>query len=211
MGGYGSTRWDYGTTHRETDPLLKLDIRIVRKMGALQPGAYATHAWTSRGEPSGTITTIMHRDRPCLTLDYRIRSRDETDWTPIREDVWIDETACHYGGTRPWFLCPGCNERRGVLFSVDGRFRCRQCHRLAYSSTREDPHERSIRRCQELQRKLGGGGYGVPIWTVPPKPDGMSWRKYLRLRAQFIRELNRQRTLFDEHFVQRFGHLLNSE
>lgn len=208
MGGYCSTRWGGVRTRQETDPLLKLDIRILRRMGALTPGAWATHTWSCRGEPSGTINTLMHTDRPCLILDYRTRAQGESDWEPVREPVWIDTTPCHFGGERPWFLCPGCQDRRGVLFSIGGRFRCRRCHDLAYSSTREDPHERSIRRCQGLQRKMGGGGYGVPIWSVPPKPARMSLRTYLRLADELHREYNRQASLFAAEMERRFGYLL---
>lgn len=208
MGGYYSTRWGGTPTRQDTDPLLKLGIARLRTMGALRPGAWCTHSWTCRGEPSGTITTIMEHDGHTLTLDYRTQAQGETEWTPIREAVTIDRTPCHYGGERPWFLCPGCQVRRGVLFSVGGRFRCRQCHQLAYSSTRESPSDRSIRRIQELQRTLGGGGWGVPIWDVPRKPDGMSWRRYGRLRAELIREMERQDALFDADMQRRFGHLL---
>ncbi len=129
-------------------------------------------AWTRGGKPSGAIMTIMQRDRPCLVLDYRTK-RPGDDWQPVRETVWLDTTPCHYGGSRPWFLCPGCNIRRAVLFSLGGRFRCRGCHDLAYSSAREDDLDRALRRCAELRRMIGGD-FGHPVWTIPPKPDGMT-------------------------------------
>jgi hypothetical protein len=189
MGDYFSTRWRWEPTRQDTDPLLKLDVRWLNRIGALHPGAMATPSWSRRGEPSGSIVTIMDCDRPCLTLSYRTQ-RAEEDWTPVEETVWLETTACHFGGDRVWFLCPGCHARRAVLFSVQGRFRCRICHDLAYSSTREDPQERAIRRCAELRCKLGGS-FGQPIWTIPPKPDGMTYRRYHHISNMLIAEIHR--------------------
>jgi len=197
MGGYGSTRWTWERTRHDTDPLLSLDVRWMKRSGYLRPGAFATVSWSCRGEPSGTIVTRMNRDGDCLTLDYKTRANGETDWTPHQQPVWLDTTPCNYGGERSWFLCPGCHGRRAVLFSVGGVFRCRACHDLAHSSTREDAMERSIRRIQTLQKRLGGGGYGVPIWKIPAKPDGMHWEAYERLVSQLRYELHRQDGFFD--------------
>ena len=202
MGGNGSNRWTWERTRQETDPLLSLDIRWLRKIGALRSGAIAQPEWTSRGEPAGTITTIMGRDGKTLTLIYRTR-RPGKEWQPVEEIVSLDGTACNYGGERLWFLCPQCNSRRAVLFSVDGRFRCRQCHDLAYSSTREDAHERSIRRSQTLQKQLGGGGNGVAIWEIPPRPTRMHWQTYARLVRELRLELYRQDGFFDQWLSKR--------
>ena len=84
------------------------------------------------------IVTIMNRDRPRLTLDYSTSRDGETEWSPRKEHIRLDSTPCNYGGERTWFLCPHCRNRRAVLFSAGGVFACRQCHDLAYASTRED-------------------------------------------------------------------------
>jgi hypothetical protein len=57
MGGYGSNRWGGERTRLDTAGLLYLDIRALRRQGALQPGAWSTQHWT-RGRdryPAGTI------------------------------------------------------------------------------------------------------------------------------------------------------------
>jgi hypothetical protein len=153
MGGYDATRWNDERIRQDTDPLRRLDVRLLNRIGALRPGAMAHPSWSRRGEPSGNILTIMSRTRPCLTLSYSTQRPGE-EWQPVRESVWLDATPCHFGGERIWFLCPGCNRRRAVLFSVGGRFRCRQCHDLAYTSTREDAQDRSIRRDTKLHSRL---------------------------------------------------------
>jgi hypothetical protein len=55
--------------------------------------------------------------------------------------VGVAETAIPGGGSRAWWVCPGCVRRAGELFLVAGRDRlgCRTCCGLAYASqlTRE--------------------------------------------------------------------------
>lgn len=185
MGGYFSTRWNWESTRADTDGLLRLDVRSLNRAGALRPGAVSTTSWIrGDGETTGNIVTHMNRDGDCLTLDYKTRTSRETDWTPYKEAIWLDTTPCHFGGHRAWFRCPGCQRRRAVLFNAGGLFRCRECHDLAYSSTRETDTDRSIRRCAALQKRLGGGGDGVPVWRVPPKPHGMHWETYERLARE---------------------------
>jgi hypothetical protein len=198
MGGYFSTRWNFERIRQHTDLLLSLDVRWLGRIGALQPGAVAVPSWTFRGEPSGHIVTRMNRDGDRLTLDYKTRATGETDWTPRMVHVWLDATPCHYGGERLWFRCPHCQSRRAVLFSTGGVFACRQCHDLAYTSTREDAMNRSYRRIGTLQQRLGGGGYGVPVWDIPGKPPRMHWQTYARLVAQLRAEQERNDVMFTE-------------
>ncbi len=194
MGGYSSNRWRFEHIREETDPLMSLDVRRLNRDGALRPGAVSTTSWTCRGEASGMIMTIMDHVRPCLTLEYRIRMGNEP-WRPIHEPVWLLTTECHFGGNRVWFACPGCSNRCAVLYSLDGRFRCRICHDLAYSSTREDGLERSIRRLSVLRKRMGGDWSASP-WTIPAKPEDMSWRTYNRLSRKLIEEINRNSRIF---------------
>lgn len=185
MGSYYSTRWNAERTRVDTDPLLRLDVRHMKRTGVFQPGAMATWQWTrDNGEPCGTIRTFTNHAGDCLTLDYSILRDGETGWAPHNEVVWLATTPCSFGGHRIWFRCPGCKGRRAVLFNAGGLFRCRVCHDLAYTSTRETYTDRSIRRCAALQKRLGGGGDGVPVWRVPPKPHGMHWETYERLARE---------------------------
>jgi len=190
MGGYSSTRWGSVITRQETDPLPSLDIRWLRKSGALEPTAVTHPQWTTRGETTCMIQTAMSADGHTLTLTYRTRSLGQA-WTGLEEAISLDATPCTYGGERVWFRCPGCGGRRAVLYALRGAFRCRGCHHLAYSSTREDPYERSLRRGAELRRKIGGE-FGQPSWAIPPKPEGMTQRAYLRVVRRLIREITWQ-------------------
>lgn len=200
MGGYFSTRWNAEYTRRDTAGLLRLDVRHMHRAGVFEPGTRALWQWTNdiTGEQIGEIQTVMARDRPRLTLEYATRAPGEPDWTQRRESVCLDTTPCHYGGHRVWFTCPGCERRRAVLFSVGGVFRCRGCHDLAYSSTRESALDRSYRRIRTLQKRLGGGGYGVPVWHIPPKPARMHCTTYERLVRELRQEMHRNDGYVDQ-------------
>ena len=208
MGGYGSG--NHGSQRPTTDGLLFLDIRYMRRAGFFRttPGVTYTGrlAWSSRGKPSGNITVFVTGTEaaypPDILLSYRVRASHETEWRDVSERVAIETTACHYGGERPWLLCPRCGSRRAVLFSVDGRFRCRACHRIAYSSTRETEEDRAARRALELQKRLGGHKHGT-IYDPEPKPPGMHWKTYGRICA----ELDEVSVVTMAGFMARFGQI----
>jgi hypothetical protein len=189
MGGYGSGRSGSGFTL--TDGLLFLDIRYLRKRGYFATGACPGYEarcsvqWSRRGEPSGNIVLLVPGTEagaypPSVTLAYRTKAWGETTWTDRTERIPIETTPCHYGGERPWFCCPGCGDRRAVLFSVGGLFRCRGCRRIAYTSTHEPSYDRSIRRALTIQRRLGGHKQGS-VFDPQPKPPHMHRRTYQRL------------------------------
>jgi hypothetical protein len=143
MGGFGSTRWGRQSTRATTEGLLALDVRVLGRRGYFTAGpgevAEGVEIWSSRGSEVGRIS-VEYRgaDPQIVTLEYRVR-RPEEDWHTIQERVELNRTRCTFGGSRPWFVCPGCRMRRAVLFCVGGVFRCRVCHDLAYRSTREEP------------------------------------------------------------------------
>jgi hypothetical protein len=186
MGGYGSGRPSSGRP--TTDSLLFLDIRYMRRAGFFQltPGTtyQGSLEWSYRGKPSGNISVIVQGTEaaypPEIVLDYSVKTQSETTWTPVRERITIETTECHYGGERPWFLCPQCFSRRAVLFSVDGRFRCRECHDIVYSSTRETADDRVFRRALALQKRLGGHKHGT-VFDPESKPSNMHWSTYGRI------------------------------
>lgn len=188
MGGLFSTRWDLVHVRPHTDPLPALDVRWLGRIGALTPGAISTPQWSRHGESAGWITTICEQDGDSLILEYATRT-GSSEWVPVREAIALESMPCHYGGERTWFLCPGCRSRRAVLFAFGGHFRCRACHGLAYSSTRENAAERSLRRLVVLTRKLSGD-QAHPACTIPPRPRGMHYRTYLQLAKQMARDLD---------------------
>lgn len=179
MGGFGSTRWGFHWTRDTTEGLLRLDVRELARAGQLRPGTWSRLWWTRNGKSAGDINLEAEKD--ALILTYRIKRLPDRDWQPIRERVSLTSSPCHYGGSRPWFFCPGCGRRRAVLYSEDGRFRCVKCHDLTYSSTREEPWNRASRRADKLRQKVSAGpGYR----SFMPKPKGMHWNTFERIVSE---------------------------
>ncbi|MEX2367477.1 MAG: hypothetical protein WD601_12795 [Pseudohongiellaceae bacterium] len=91
----------------------------------------------------------------------------------------------HYGGERPWFLCParGCGRRVAILYG-GAIFACRHCHGLVYESQRELEYDRAARKADKIRDKLDwepGILNGSEYWK---KPKGMHWKTFERLTAQ---------------------------
>src|SRR5262249_18534912 len=84
-------------------------------------------------------------------LQERVNSRPR--WELENLGIKLTWTPCHLGGSRPWFVCPDCGRRCGVLYYTNflrDHLACRRCLRLIYASTREKPFDRLIRRVKIL-------------------------------------------------------------
>ena len=152
---------------------------------------------TGRATGEGVGSIGMRAIEGRITLTYRYRCNDE-EWQAVEEPVSIVWTPCHFGGSRPWFVCPGvvngvpCGRRVGKLYGPGRYFLCRHCYGLAYQSQREQAHERALRRAVAIRRRLGGEpGMLCPF---PEKPKGMQWRTYERLRQRVRRRRRWWRT-----------------
>ncbi len=192
MGGPGSGRRPASARKPSTDEALALDIRHLARRGLLGEGRH-TFTWPSIwGDATIGYVIAGH----ALTLQYRTRQVSWEDWQDVCQSVAIAFTPCHYGGHRPWFLCPACGDRVAILWLLVGHFLCRSCHGLAYSSTREDRSRRLLRKANRLRSGLGGeAGLG----RVPARPSWLSYRAYWRvleriwaLETAYVSELEQQ-------------------
>jgi hypothetical protein len=151
-----------------------LDIRRIRHDGLLFPGNVFGWSWKRDGKQVASINIRVAED--ALFLNYRTRPAGG-EWEQKEYPAYLDWTGCNLGGRRPWFLCPasGCGRRVAILYGGEF-FACRHCHDLSYGSQRESPEWRSQRRALKIQARLGWeNGHG-------PKPKGMHWRTFERLR-----------------------------
>jgi len=171
---------EFSDSHRHhsakctTDDYLKLDVRHFLREGMLRPFYCGTLIWKHNSETVTSVDMRTETDRVIMSCRYRRGSRE---WGK-QYVVYIERTSCHLGGARPWFICPDCRRRVAILYGAP-ILKCRQCHRLAYASTREGHVDRAIRRANRLRAKLGwkpgilnGGG---------PKPKWMRWPTFERL------------------------------
>ncbi len=101
----------------------------------------------------------------------------------VAGDVEMDWTRLPSGGKRPWFLCPSCSRRCGVLYSLRSRIICRKCGGLSYESQNEPRHFRALRKAQKIRVRLGGSANMTE--PFPSRPHYMHQRTYLRLRDRY--------------------------
>ena len=146
----GGSRYGAGrpASHAKAEHCLRLSIQDLTRHKLLVGGAF-TWRWsnTSTGEEVGAIRIATRPDNARLIYSYNKMT--------INVDVQIVRTACNFGGTRSWFICPRCDRRIGVLFVRNGKFMCRHCGRIAYSCQSEDQFGRAWRVQSKLERRLG--------------------------------------------------------
>lgn len=176
MGGPGSGRGFRWVDKRTTlDTVPRLDIRWLHRQGYLQPGARGLVTWHVGEQQNGSVRVAMADGRLVVECHYRRLGAD--DWEDMRQVLTLDWTACHYGGQRPWFLCPGCQRRVAVLCGAGQAFLCRHCYRLPYASQGEAVYDRLLRKRAKLRARVSAR------YT---KPKGMHWRTWERVREQLM-------------------------
>ena len=152
MGGPGSGQWYRWNKKDTTEANKRIDIRYLKKQGYLVPGYRGTLSWNCNGKPSGWIQFATLQD--AIILEYRFR-RNGGEWQDVNQRITITRTACHYGGDRPWFLCPRCNCRIAILYCADMLFLCRHCGDLTYRCQQETPMFRLLRQGTKNSRRIG--------------------------------------------------------
>lgn len=177
MGGFGSGR---RVGRLCTDELRPLDVREIRRQGLLTPGRVAKWEWICDDRVIGSICLAVEHE--VVILDYQHRLQ-HGEWESLRYAVRLDWTSCHYGGRRPWWLCPavGCGQRVAVLY-CDRIFACRRCHSLAYRCQRESEGDRAARRANKIRQRLRWK-LGV-LNRCGGKPKGMHGRTFAQLTSR---------------------------
>ncbi len=139
---------------------------------------YYTLSWNRNGQPSGSAS-IRVVAGVSMTVICQWRSDSSEDLQSMERIVFIENTNCAYGGSRPWFVCPDCGRRVAIVMLQKPTVACRHCLKLTYASCNEDQIDRSWRRRDKIKAKLGGDDKGIYL-----KPKGMHQRTWQRLRWQ---------------------------
>jgi hypothetical protein len=194
VGGLGSgSYYRFGSKDR-VEECLSLDVRSWWRNGWLALGSSFTTIWHRSLRDSSIGVRVLadaggERAR-ALKLSY--------SWGPEegKEDVSyavpLSWTPCNFGGSRPWFVCPGvvngvsCGRRVAKLYLKNRYFLCRHCHDLTYSSQQEAHRDAALRRCQRIRQKLGGtAGTANMSEPFPEKPKGMHLKTYVGLLTEY--------------------------
>lgn len=180
--------------------LHRVDVRIWARREMLDSYGSFTWSWNRGGEPMGRIGVLVE-PKSTVTLQYTLPNDGEA--RHINERVRLQYTPCHFGGARPWFHCPRCAAKVAVLYLRGGRFACRHCQRVAYSSQSEDVMARTWRKQGQLEAKLADD------WQ---RPKGMRHATYARLMDR-LTDCEQRRDeafcvavarLMGENFMERF-------
>jgi len=170
VGGIFSGRKPAQNTKPSPEEFITLDVRELRKEGGLAPKqSYNLHKY-SCGLKMGILAVTTRQDR--LSLQYT--AVNEQNRQCSSQSVAIDWTPCHFGGRRPWFVCPNesCDKRVAILYGPH-RFLCRNCHGIAYQSQRETEIQRLIRKMETLRAKFSGPTKTIGSSQELSRPKGM--------------------------------------
>lgn len=164
--------WRYGAGrpgwHVKAEHCRRLEVARLHRERLLRPEVSCTWAWHADGESLGSIGIRAEAD--AVLLSYTL------DGASVHQRVVIQRTPCNYGGSRPWFACPRCARRVGVLY-LRSRFACRRCSRVVYASQSEDALGRTWRKQQRAEARLDKN------WR---RPKGMHRTTHQRLVAVII-------------------------
>jgi hypothetical protein len=182
MGGFGSGR-PRGSGRRRVEDCRALDVNQLHQMGCLRAGWAGEGQW-GEGEQGASVS--LRAEPGKLHLSYRIRVASA--WEDVAETVAIVHVPCRFGGTRPYFICPGvvggiaCGRRVAKLYGPGRHLRCRHCHRLGYASQSASEVQRRRRHASKIRQRLGG----EPGPLAPPPPKDMPLDVYARLLDQLL-------------------------
>lgn len=116
------------------DDVISLDISYLKKVGCLSPNSSIELFW---------LRNTLIVDRVKLFIEY-----DFLEMAGGR--VYFTRTPCNFGGDRLWFVCPECERRSRVLYSLD--FICRQCVALVHGSVGMGKLERLDRKIDKFKK-----------------------------------------------------------
>ena len=164
MGTTGGARYGAGRPgHRlKAEQTLKVDIRRWRTLGYLVNGKSFSWQWSRGEEVTANIGVSVRFDN--IWLAYSVNGQDAS------QTIRLTATPCRYGGSRQWFECPVCRGRAAVLFMRAGRFACRRCQKVSYTSQSGSAHDRAIAQYHQLHALVEAG-----------KPKWQRWSTFNRL------------------------------
>lgn len=174
-----SGNWIRLYSKQTAESKIAISIGYLKKQGLLQAGRRGSLSWSFDGVSSASVGYWVKADG--LQLDYSYQESTQVEATNVALLLRFAYTPCHYGGQRTWLVCPECQQRVGVVYSVGKYFRCRCCCGLNYHSQHLNYYDRQRLNLQAMRKKLGGDAL---IQVFPDKPKGMHWKTYLRFVAK---------------------------
>jgi len=140
----------------------------------------------------GTITRAGYVGKPAgnwwvwRDKAYVLNIRPKTwrdGWLRLdNQTLQTEAVPSRFGGQRFYFRC-NCGRRVEKLHSTrGGLWRCRHCYDLTYATRQATTRGRYLIKAQKIRERLGGRP--SLLEEFPPKPKGMHWKRYERLRMR---------------------------
>lgn len=166
MGSFGSGRRRSANSGR-IDDALKLDLRLLRRLGHVQVGQtrqveveWRTGQHLHARAAVGLAVDGSGRGTACIVSPG---GRQEQQITIVSDRLY-------YGGRRYYFVCPKLGHRCEVLAFKSGEFASRQAHRLTYATQSSGKVQGlRLRRAKLRIKALGVDG--------APRPRGSNRRR----------------------------------
>ena len=202
MGGLGSGSYYRFDKKDRAEDCRSLDVRRWQREGFLDPGRFFGWAWYREGREVSSISAAVLQGAVSLSYSIGLEGSKED----IRYTVPLTWTPCNFGGSRPWFVCPGvvkgvsCGRRVAKLYLKHRYFLCRYCHDLTYTSRQETGWHAALRRCQRIRQKPGGSVNMTE--PFPDKPKGMHHRTYRRLFLEY-KQAHEEFTSANDEYARR--------
>ncbi len=183
IGGPGSGRWYRTSAKSLVEACRTINVWRWHNDGLLTPNRLFSWAWWGRdGTQKSSIGVYVYSG--FLEFSYTANPQGESPQL-VKYRVALDYQECHFGGKRPFFVCPSCGNRAVKMYLSDAHFLCRKCHGLAYESQREKIYDRMLNKCQKIRIKLGGSPSTFDAF--PAKPKRMHYKTYNKLRFAALR------------------------
>jgi hypothetical protein len=164
--------------------LLKFFNDLGKKMGGYGSGRYGFLGLTPKQTVEQCLELSISKVRPSLTTKAQ---QVRVKFCGKVYELSVSWTDCHYGGQRPWFLCPCCSTRVGKLYqrTLRGTLACRRCQQLTYVSCQVCEREQLNLENVKLRQKLGARDDDLSgLAPFPERPKGMHQRTYDRICHQ---------------------------
>lgn len=182
MGGIFSGRKPAITTKPCPEQFISLDVRKLQRDHCLEPDqAYNLHQYQHQfGRKLGIFSINTWKD--LLEIEYSSCMPNDARFPP--QNVQIVWTACHFGGYRPWFLCPNdqCGRRVAILYGPRPML-CRHCWQIAYPSQRENKVQRLFRRLRSTEATCAQDRGQFSNQNLN-RPKGMHHRTFHQLKEK---------------------------
>lgn len=175
--GRGGSRWNAGRKPKKVkaETLPNISISAMQRSGLFDEPCTAYFQIASSLGQHGTLE-VTATGEDTIDIGWTLRHRGLT--IDGLQSLNISKTDCHFGGGRPWFQCPRCNRRKGILYLRLNSFACRLCQQVTYKTQSRDVCDRAWMKQRSIERSLG---------EENKKPKSMRWTTYFKKLSEIAK------------------------